>query len=100
MLHSTLRAGIPAVISPFLGDQFFFAPFVDAKGWGVKASENMKSLTKENVLCSVEKADDACKAACKLLGETMATGEPAGSQSGKCGPELLADAIIQQVGRD
>lgn len=96
VLHATLRAGIPAVIAPFLGDQFFFAPFVEAKGWGVKASDNMASLTKEDVLRSIEKAD-GCKDACRQLGEAMATGEPAGSQSGKYGPELLATAIIQHV---
>ena len=96
VLHATLRAGIPAVIAPFLGDQFFFAKYVEAKGWGVAASENMMKLTKEDVLRSIEKAD-ACQGACKELGRSMATGEPVGSNSGKYGPELLATAIIQHV---
>ena len=97
VLHSTLRAGIPAVIAPFLGDQFFFAPYVEAKGWGVKACENMMKLTKEDVIRSIEKAD-ACKDACKELGAAMASGEPKGSQSGKFGPEILAKAIVDHVG--
>ena len=96
VLHATLRAGIPAVIAPFLGDQFFFAKYVEAKGWGVAASENMMKLTKEDVLRSIEKVD-ACQDACKELGSAMATGEPVGSSSGKHGPELLATAIIQHV---
>ena len=96
VLHSTLRAGIPAVIAPFLGDQFFFAPFVEAKGWGVKAAENMTKLTKEDVIRSIEKAD-TCKEACRELGAAMAKGEPKDSESGKFGPELLTAAIIEHV---
>jgi len=36
-VHAALRAGIPAVISPLLGDQFFFAQYLEARGWGVSA---------------------------------------------------------------
>ena len=35
VLHSTLRAGIPAVIAPLMGDQFAWARLVDARYLGV-----------------------------------------------------------------
>ena len=31
VLHSSLRAGIPCVIAPLMGDQFFHAKLVEAK---------------------------------------------------------------------
>ena len=34
VLHSTLRAGIPAIIAPFFGDQFFHAKLIQARELG------------------------------------------------------------------
>ena len=34
VLHSTLRAGIPAIIAPLIGDQFVFAKLIDARELG------------------------------------------------------------------
>mmetsp|Transcript_27773 Transcript_27773/g.50734 ORF Transcript_27773/g.50734 Transcript_27773/m.50734 type:complete len:488 (-) Transcript_27773:83-1546(-) len=96
VLHSTLRAGIPAVISPLIGDQFAFAKYVDAKGWGVNACDKLTSLSKEDILKSIPKAVK-CQPACRQLGTAMASGEPAGSHSGKNGRDLLAKAIIDHV---
>ena len=32
VIHATLRAGIPSVVSPLFGDQFFWAKLLQAKG--------------------------------------------------------------------
>lgn len=87
VVHATLRAGIPAVISPLIGDQFFFARYLEAKGWGVKCTEKLTSLSSEAILASISKAE-ACQAACQALAVAM---------SGERGPEALADAIIAHV---
>ena len=34
VLHSTLRAGIPAIIAPLMGDQFFHAKLIHARELG------------------------------------------------------------------
>ncbi|CAB9497870.1 Sterol 3-beta-glucosyltransferase [Seminavis robusta] len=94
--QSVLRAGIPAVISPLIGDQFFFAKYLEAKGWGVACSDSLTALSKEAILASFEKAE-ACQPACKVLGAAMSSGEPASSNSGKYGPELLATAMVEHV---
>lgn len=97
VLHATLRAGIPSVISPLIGDQFLFADYVQAKGWGVRASKSLGALTKTDIMESIQKAE-LCQNACEVLGSEMTTGEPSGSNSGKFGPELLTQAIVAQAG--
>lgn len=95
VVHATLRAGIPSVISPLMGDQFFFADYLEAKGWGVKASESLGALSKEDILKSIAKAE-GCQEACRILGGEMVKGEPAGSNSNKFGPGILTEAIVSQ----
>eukprot|EP00978_Attheya_sp_CCMP212_P018374 scaffold50201_cov50-Attheya_sp.AAC.4 len=93
VVHATLRAGIPALISPLMGDQFLFAQYLQAKGLGVQASGNLGALTKEDILRSIQAAE-SCQEACRALGEEMAKGEPAGTNSSKFGPDILTDAIV------
>ncbi|KNC75111.1 hypothetical protein SARC_12359 [Sphaeroforma arctica JP610] len=96
VVHATLRAGIPSVISPLMGDQFMFADYLQAKGWGVRASSSLGGLTKNDVLQSIGKARD-CQEACRVLGDRMAKGEPVGSNSGKFGPDILTEAIVSNA---
>jgi len=88
VVHATLRAGIPAVISPLMGDQFFFAEYLEAKGLGVQASSNMQALSKECILQSIDKAEK-CQSACRQFGSELAKVES--------GPDLLASAITERV---
>ena len=34
VLHSTLRAGVPAIVAPLVGDQFVFAKLIEARDLG------------------------------------------------------------------
>eukprot|EP00540_Astrosyne_radiata_P023210 CAMPEP_0116867678 /NCGR_PEP_ID=MMETSP0418-20121206/26754_1 /TAXON_ID=1158023 /ORGANISM="Astrosyne radiata, Strain 13vi08-1A" /LENGTH=388 /DNA_ID=CAMNT_0004503523 /DNA_START=186 /DNA_END=1352 /DNA_ORIENTATION=- len=70
VVHATLRAGIPSVISPLMGDQFFWSRLLQAKGLGVVCGTNLATLTKEDIMESITKAN-ACKEACKELGEQI-----------------------------
>lgn len=45
VLHSTLRAGIPAIIAPFFGDQFFHAKLIQARELGAATSNNQPVAT-------------------------------------------------------
>jgi len=47
VLHSTLRAGIPAIIAPLIGDQFVFAKLIDARELG--CLEQVRALDYLNV---------------------------------------------------
>lgn len=66
--HATLHAGIPIVISPFMGDQFFFADLVQAKGLGARAGSSLPAATKEDFLAAIDKASQ-CTAEAKAFGE-------------------------------
>lgn len=57
--HATLRAGIPAVICPYFGDQFFFADYLQALGLGVRATSNLTSATTDEMVKAL-KAAEAC----------------------------------------
>jgi UDP:flavonoid glycosyltransferase YjiC (YdhE family) len=70
VVHGTLRAGIPAVIAPFTGDQFFLAALLERKGWGVQACSNLATLIMDDVVLSIAAADK-CAAACRELGVVM-----------------------------
>jgi sterol 3beta-glucosyltransferase len=74
VVNSTLRAGIPCVISPLMGDQFFWAKLLEAMELGVQAGANLGGLTKEDVVCGIKRAD-ACKAGAKALREKIALKE-------------------------
>lgn len=53
VLHSTLRAGIPAIIAPLIGDQFVFAKLIDARELGVNAGP-MNALTADGLVASLK----------------------------------------------
>lgn len=67
--HATLRAGIPVVISPLMGDQFFFAQLAKAKGLGARAGEMLPQATKEDFVAAIQEAT-ACTDAAKAFGES------------------------------
>lgn len=69
-VHAALRAGIPAVISPLMGDQFFFAALLKAKGLGVQCGGSLTSVTGKDIADAVEEAL-LCKENCRQVGEAM-----------------------------
>lgn len=78
VVHATLRAGIPSVISPLLGDQFLWAKLLKAKGLGV-ASGSLPELTVETLVESIESAK-ACTEACEKVGMAIREQEPGAKQ--------------------
>jgi len=56
VLHSTLRAGIPAIIAPFFGDQFFHAKLIQARELGTDAGA-MNSLSAEGLVETLKLLD-------------------------------------------
>lgn len=70
VVNATIRAGIPPVISPLMGDQFFWAQLLEAKHVGVQAGSSMTALTKEDVVDAIQRADK-CTEAAKELGEEI-----------------------------
>eukprot|EP00934_Nitzschia_sp_Nitz4_P005720 Nitzschia sp. Nitz4//scaffold68_size99682//20828//22153//NITZ4_004555-RA/size99682-processed-gene-0.15-mRNA-1//1//CDS//3329556566//5710//frame0 len=61
--HTTLRAGIPLLISPLMGDQFFFADLVQAKGLGVRVGPHLTSMTCDELAEALEKASHCVETA-------------------------------------
>ncbi|KAL3937733.1 MAG: hypothetical protein SGBAC_007213 [Bacillariaceae sp.] len=68
--HATLRAGIPPVISPFMGDQFFFAELVQAKGLGARAGKSLGEATEDDFVAAMERAL-GCIETAKQFGEEV-----------------------------
>eukprot|EP00977_Amphora_coffeiformis_P027345 scaffold34604_cov164-Amphora_coffeaeformis.AAC.13 len=56
VLHATLRAGIPSVITPMMGDQFFWAKMVQAKGLGTQAGSMLSTATKDELVAAIKLA--------------------------------------------
>lgn len=57
MLHSTLRAGIPVLIAPLMGDQHFHAKLVEARHLGRDCGP-MASLTAEKLVEALQGMDE------------------------------------------
>ena len=70
VVHSALRAGIPTVISPLMGDQFFFAELLQAKGLGVRAGETLPTAAGSDLVRAIEKARE-CMPKAKEYGERV-----------------------------
>lgn len=69
VVNAALRAGIPVVISPLMGDQFFWAELLEAKGLGAKAG-NLNGVTEQDLSCGIQRAE-ACKEAAGELGRAI-----------------------------
>mmetsp|Transcript_20333 Transcript_20333/g.50276 ORF Transcript_20333/g.50276 Transcript_20333/m.50276 type:complete len:81 (-) Transcript_20333:566-808(-) len=53
-VNVSLAAGIPAIVSPLMGDQFFFAELLEATGYGIACASSLSSLTKVEVVEAIE----------------------------------------------
>ncbi|CAJ1959673.1 unnamed protein product [Cylindrotheca closterium] len=68
--HATLRAGIPPVISPLMGDQFFFAELLQSRGLGARAGQSLSTATEDDFVQAMEKAM-GCVDSAKQFGEEV-----------------------------
>ena len=57
VVHACLRAGIPCLISPLMGDQFSFAALVEAKGLGVQCGTKLSTLTCQDIVEAVRRIE-------------------------------------------
>lgn len=69
VVNATLRAGIPHVISPLMGDQFFWAQLLERRKLGVQA-DNLTQLTEAGVTDGIRRADAMAEYA-KDIGEAI-----------------------------
>jgi hypothetical protein len=67
VVQACLRAGIPCLISPLMGDQFAFAKLVEGKGYGVQCGSRLSELSVEDIVLAVETGRQ-CKDSCRALG--------------------------------
>lgn len=68
VVYTTLRAGIPIVISPFFGDQFFHAELCKARGLGARAGQSLPKATKDDFVKAIKEAT-SCIASAREFGE-------------------------------
>ncbi|CAE7618198.1 UGT80B1 [Symbiodinium pilosum] len=85
VVNSTLRAGIPPVISPLLGDQFLYASLLEKLGLGTQAGE-MKTITVEEVASAIHKAK-TCREAARAAGEAL--------KARSYGPEVFTKVLVE-----
>lgn len=74
VVNATLRAGIPSVISPLMGDQFLWSQLLQAKGLGIVAG-SLTEVTMDMLVESIEKAKeftDVCAKVGKAIHEEEA----------------------------
>ena len=85
---ASLRAGIPTIVRPFFGDQFFWADRVEALGMGVALRE--KELSAEALAKALEMAtrDRRMILRAKMVGEQIRS---------VCGPSLIIWDLILTV---
>jgi UDP:flavonoid glycosyltransferase YjiC (YdhE family) len=94
VVHACLRAGIPCIVSPIMGDQFLFASLLQAKGLGLQCGSKLSELTVTNVLETIQTVQDKTDIIaknCKMLGKQIRHE----SISGKVGLGLLESLLIQ-----
>ena len=92
-VHACLRAGIPCLISPIMGDQFSFAALVQAKGLGVQCGTKLSQLSLGKIVQAVRQAS-ACMENCRILGVQIR------SESCKAGGvQRLADLLENTIGK-
>lgn len=92
VVQACLRAGIPCLISPIMGDQFSFASLVEAKGLGVQCGTNLSTISSEEIFVAVNKAAK-CMDICARLGARIR------SESNKktCGAQKLVDLLEETI---
>jgi UDP:flavonoid glycosyltransferase YjiC (YdhE family) len=80
VVQACLRAGIPCLISPLMGDQFCFAALIQGLGLGRQCGPNLTEVTSVDIVQAVEKVQnsssltDNCARLGKLIREEASSG--------------------------
>lgn len=89
VVNAVLRAGIPNVIAPLFGDQFFWAKLLTVKQLGVVAGKTLTTITKDTVMEGIRQADDpVVRETARQLGEIIRA-------ESKTGVELLVERLLE-----
>jgi len=91
VVHAVLRAGIPHVVAPMMGDQFFFAKLLAAKKLGVIAASTLMTMTKDDVVNGIRQADHPI-----IRQSTHQLGQVIGAKC-KTGVEQLAHRLLLEA---
>lgn len=91
VVNATLRAGIPCVISPLMGDQFFHAKLLEHMNLGAQAGKNLATLTKEEIVEGIRHAlSPSCISKAQVVGERIRS-------RSKNGVQQMVDILKQQL---
>jgi UDP:flavonoid glycosyltransferase YjiC (YdhE family) len=93
--HATLRAGIPPVIAPLMGDQFFFANLVQAKKIGARAGASLPAITRDEWKTAIRAAVE-CEDAAKAFGDEVRSEQSLGVERMV---QALKEKIVVVVGQ-
>lgn len=85
VVAATLRAGIPCLVAPLMGDQFFHAVLLERRGLGIRVTENLSSMSCQDIIDAVAKVTDDMVANATRFGATI--------QDGKLGVAKMVDAM-------
>lgn len=77
VVMATMRAGIPAVISPLMGDQFFWGRLLEALSLGARAGA-LTSVTPEDLTDAINKVR-SFSGNCQAISESLGS-KPAGAE--------------------
>jgi len=87
VVQACLRAGVPSIISPLMGDQFALAELVEAKGYGVKCGSKLSDITVEDIVQAVHNGR-ICATRCQDLARKI-------REDTSTGPEKMANLVLE-----
>lgn len=85
-----LRAGIPCLVSPLMGDQFALAQLLQSKGVGVQCGSKLSDITTQDIVDSF-RAGEACFSRCERMMERIRRDDDS------AGAQTAAHAIVALV---
>ena len=91
VVHVTLRAGIPCVIAPLMGDQFTFGELLQAKDLGVRVGSLLPKITKEEWKTAILKAKER-----KIVNTSKEFGKTVQSQN-ELGVQRMVRALQEKI---
>lgn len=93
VVHATLRAGIPAVISPLMGDQFTYAKLLKAKGLGTQAGATLSTVAIPDLKKAFQEAKD-CIFAAREFGKRVRSQDKNKSSGVEGFVRVLEDKVV------
>ena len=80
VVQACLRAGIPCLVSPLMGDQFALAQLLESKGIGVQCGSTLSEITTQDIVDSF-RAAESCFSRCEQMLERIRGDDGIAAQS-------------------